>query len=769
MGTRHHATVGGRTGSHRHCGTTLAGTARRQLTARAALAVVSAIAASLALTSAARASGGEVVSWGNNKFGQLGDGLAGGANSTDKPVFACPPLWSGSVPCKDAPGEHLEGVTAISAGGDHSLALLSSGEVVAWGDGAEGALGDGSTSKSDVPVYVCAPTGACPGSHLEEVIAISAGNELSNIALLKGGRVVTWGSNEYGQLGDGSATPTPGYSLRPVYVCAASVPFPEQCETGTYKGQYLTNVSAVSAAPAHTAAILEPGGELLTWGVNNRGQLGQGDWSIYTNIPKHVCEVEYTYTIPQSADNILPHCSAGHYLTGVELIAFGDRHNIAQFSGAYCIKVKIKEGGHSPEEGERCRSRDGEPAQEAPEEKGKKGKKEKEKGHGGSGKTWEEEGYEWIEEHANHAVVSFGNNEEGQLGDGLAVTEFPALWPAHTGGPASCEGGTPCSEVPIHVCKPTFAVEHNPCSFPEYLEPVAAIAAGGDHSLALNASGEVLSWGENKEGEEGDGRNTAPNECSFTGDPCIAVPEIVIPGGITALAGGLGHELALKSTGEVLAWGRGASGQLGDDTTLEAVSPQLVCAVGGCGGGPLTGVTAVSAAKTHSVALGTFPSPGVVWSQKGKELPKGGPHVAVKTSGSLTLDTEAGPITCKVKDVEEIWNPATGNGEDLITTFVLSCKSKLCPAKQKTEVNALGLPWPTHLTSGSPTRDEIEKIDLEIRCSISGLLDEYKGTLAPEVGNSVLTFGPGSGELEDSLHHKATLVGTDKLSGKTTA
>jgi alpha-tubulin suppressor-like RCC1 family protein len=770
MFTRHRVVVGERTASHRPCDETAAGRAGRRFTAVTVLAVAGAIAASLALAGAASASGGEVASWGNNTYGQLGNGEKGTPHSKDTPVHVC-----STGGCS----HNLEGVIAISAGGSHSLALLSGGEVVAWGRGQEGALGDNDPAheNEDVPVYVCETeyTGSLTGKgiiqcpHLKGVTAISAGNGSSNIALLASDKVVTWGSNMDGQLGDGTLTPTPGFSDVPERVCAPN-PLFTQCKTGTYAGHYLEGVSAVSAAPDHDAAIVQPGGELFTWGVNNRGQLGQGDWSLYNDVPEHVCEVEYTYTVVESPNNILPHCGPGHYLTGVELISFGLRHNIAEFSGVYCHKVKIGEGGNIPGEGEKCRIRDGEPAQEAPAEKGKKGKKEKgneeEKGHEGSGRTWEEEGYEWIEEQARHAVVAFGNNEEGQLGDGLAVEE--AGWASHTGGPASCESGTPCSEVPVHVCSPAFTVKHDPCSFPEYLEPVTAVAAGGDHSLALNVSGEVLSWGDNQEGEEGDFSHSAPNECSFTPTVCVAVPKSVTAGGITGLSGGSFHELALKSTGEVLAWGRGAAGQLGDETFAEATSPQVVCAAGGCGGGPLTGVTAVSAGSNHSLALGEFPS-AVGWRQKGSELPLGGPPVAVKTSGSLTLQTEAGPVACKVKDVEEIWNPAHGNGEDRITSFVLKCKSKLCPKGQTTVVNALGLPWPSHLTATSQVRDEIEKIDLEVRCSGSGLLDDYKGTLAPEVGNSVLTFGPGSGELEDSLHHKATLTGTDKLAGKITA
>jgi alpha-tubulin suppressor-like RCC1 family protein len=48
-------------------------------------------------------------------------------------------------------------VTAIAAGCHHSLALTSTGQVLAWGDDASGELGDGNTTQRDVPVKVRLP------------------------------------------------------------------------------------------------------------------------------------------------------------------------------------------------------------------------------------------------------------------------------------------------------------------------------------------------------------------------------------------------------------------------------------------------------------------------------------------------------------------------------------------------------------------------------------------------------------------------------------
>lgn len=77
-----------------------------------------------------------------------------------------------------------------------SLALLSNGTVAGWGENIAGELGDGTTAVSQVPVLVCAvgTSGTCPsGPYLENVVAVSAGAETS-LALLSNGNVVAWGT-----------------------------------------------------------------------------------------------------------------------------------------------------------------------------------------------------------------------------------------------------------------------------------------------------------------------------------------------------------------------------------------------------------------------------------------------------------------------------------------------------------------------------------------------------------------------------------------------
>jgi len=166
------------------------------------------------------------VSWGDNVFRELGDG--GAESLSDAPV----------------PVRGLRFVTAVAAGGRHSLALLANGTVEAWGDDEFGQLGNGGFLTSSVPVAV---------SGLSGVTEIAAGSSHS-LALLGDGKVMAWGDNESGQLGDGSTTE----SATPVEVKGLS-----------------SKVKAIAAGGEESMALLE-NGTVVAWGQGESGQLGDG-------------------------------------------------------------------------------------------------------------------------------------------------------------------------------------------------------------------------------------------------------------------------------------------------------------------------------------------------------------------------------------------------------------------------------------------------------------------------------------------------------------
>jgi alpha-tubulin suppressor-like RCC1 family protein len=125
---------------------------------------------------------GHAYSWGSNALGQCGCGAQASVISTPTPVS------QGSVV-----------FTWIDQGGNvgtdgHELALTASGAVYAWGCGAEGQLGSGTTADSDVPQ---------PITGLPTIVMIRAGG-MHSLALDSTGRVWAWGANNDGQLGDGT-------------------------------------------------------------------------------------------------------------------------------------------------------------------------------------------------------------------------------------------------------------------------------------------------------------------------------------------------------------------------------------------------------------------------------------------------------------------------------------------------------------------------------------------------------------------------------------
>lgn len=124
---------------------------------------------------------GQVVCWGLNASGQLGDG-----SQVDKKE---------AVYVKD-----LMGVMNLTAGSKHTCALTASGDIWCWGENSSGQLGNGSTANSNVPVQVS----GLPA----KVLSITAGEEFTCVQLMNQ-EVWCWGKNNLGQLNDGTTKNQP--------------------------------------------------------------------------------------------------------------------------------------------------------------------------------------------------------------------------------------------------------------------------------------------------------------------------------------------------------------------------------------------------------------------------------------------------------------------------------------------------------------------------------------------------------------------------------
>ena len=169
---------------------------------------------------------GAAMCWGSGEYGKLG--LGTGLTTDARTPQQVDGLTSG--------------VTAISAGSDHTCAVVS-GTAKCWGQNSSGQLGNGSTTSSDIPVQV---TGLTSG-----VTAIAAGE--GNSCAVVNGAVKCWGSNGSGLLGSGLNVS----SNSPVNVLGMS-----------------SGATAVTLSRAIACAIKS--GAVKCWGDNSYGALGNG-------------------------------------------------------------------------------------------------------------------------------------------------------------------------------------------------------------------------------------------------------------------------------------------------------------------------------------------------------------------------------------------------------------------------------------------------------------------------------------------------------------
>jgi alpha-tubulin suppressor-like RCC1 family protein len=123
------------------------------------------------------------------------------------------------------------------------------------------------------------------------------------------------------------------------------------------------------------------------------------------------------------------------------------------------------------------------------------------------------------------------------------------------------------------------------------LTGATALATGYGQACVLLGDGTMRCWGENREGQLGNGTTATPG---------TARPVVVVGiAGATAIATGAYHTCALLSDGTVKCWGRNGQGQLGNGTLNSSSTPVQV----ETGFGPLSGVTAIAGGGAHTCAL----------------------------------------------------------------------------------------------------------------------------------------------------------------------
>jgi alpha-tubulin suppressor-like RCC1 family protein len=349
--------------------------------------------------------------------------------------------------------------SALAMGNGHGCALMSGGAVECWGSNTFGELGNGGAADSLVPVSV---------SNLAGAAAIRAGGART-CALAGGGFVECWGDNDGGLLGTVST--------------AATLRVPTQVSN-------LSGVIGLALGSGHACAILS-GGSVECWGYNGDGELGDG-----TTVDR---TAPVTPSTPITASAL-----AGGY-------------------GHTCAVV------------------------------------------------------------ANGAVKCWGWNISGQLGNagvptgaadsrstvpvdvsGLAGAVAVTAGSEHTcalssAGSVACWGSNVWGQLGSNV----FGQSVAPLTVDLTGAKAVAITTGDYHSCALLSGGTVKCWGYNADGQLGNAGTTQSN-----------VPvDVSGLAGATAVSAGAWHTCALLGSGRVKCWGQNRSGELGDGTTIDRHVP----------------------------------------------------------------------------------------------------------------------------------------------------------------------------------------------------
>lgn len=562
----------------------------------------------------ARLVDGNVQCWGDNSQGQLGNGTQSNSNT---PVTVI--------------GLSHQAI-ALAAGFYHTCAVLADGDVECWGDNVRGQLGDGTRDDRDQPVAVQA---------LSDDIASLAAGRYHTCGLAIDGDVHCWGSSNRGQLGNGSLES----SRTPLRVRALG-----------------EDATAIVAGEEHTCAIPASGG-VRCWGSNRDRQLGEGSPGLYS--------------VPQL---LIPNRTAGATaaINGIPLIVPGRYHTcmLTMQRGVQCwgrnsdgqvgdgstiprstpVDVVGLEGGivavalgaeHS------CALRQaGTVACWGSNQHGQLGDGSTEKRTSPVAVNGITGGVAAIATGANHtcalvqggAVKCWGENSAGQLGDGTTVsTSFPvdviglsgatalAAGTAHTCALAS--SGVQCwgENTNGQLGDGTTTNRSTPGPVSDLPSGTVAVLATGDRHTCVAVNGDVYCWGDNRDGQLGNG--TQVDQSTL-----VAVQGVV--GSVRLLSAGASHSCGLTTGNALYCWGGNEQSQLGDGTTADRSTAAVV-------DGLAANVLALQSGGFHNCALVTGNRPLCWGSDSDGQLATG---VLAQSAVPLALGS-APPPTIDVNTV----------------------------------------------------------------------------------------------------------------------
>ncbi len=522
---------------------------------------------------------GSLWAWGGNGSGQLGDGTT---NSRSSPVFVG------------------QGYVAVSASGDHSLALKSDGTLWSWGANSSGQVGNGTTTDQRTPVQI--------GSGYA---AVSTGNSTS-LAVKADGTLWSWGSNDVGGLGDGTtlSRSTPGQIGTGFSTVSAGDWHSMALKLdGTlwgwgynYAGQIgdstdgtwrlvptlvASGISEVAVGLRHTVAVGKTNGTVSAWGSNYYGALGDGD-PIFHTTPISV-DTGYTALSASKRHNLAVKADGSLWSWGWnEFFQLCDGSNVGKSrpaqigSGFSAVAAGVYHSLAVKTDGSLWACG----------------------GNGSSqlGDTTTNDRSTFVQVDTNYSSVSAGDRHSLALKKDGSLWAWGDNWYGQLG-----DGTTLTRNKPVQIGVDT-----------KYL----AVVAGDFHTIALKSDGSLWSWGLNDRGQLGDG----------AGAYLRSTPQKIGDGFATVSAHGK-QNLALKPDGSLWAWGQNDASQLGDGTTTDQVKPVQIG----------VGFVAASMGGDHSIAVRTD---GTVWTWGANTNGQLGDGTLVNRAASVLVVNEAvdGPL-----------------------------------------------------------------------------------------------------------------------------
>ncbi|MFH1435693.1 MAG: RCC1 repeat-containing protein [Pseudomonadota bacterium] len=459
---------------------------------------------------------GGVKCWGQNNFGQLGNGTL-----VDSPL---------PVDVTGLPGPAV----GLGVGREHSCVVLQSGAVACWGSNSNGKLGNNSTTNSSVPVLA---------EGISNALAVAAG-EYQTCALDDPdddglGGVKCWGTNDKGQVGDG----TNDNRLVPTQVIGLDDGF-QALDTG-FKH---------SCAASSTAGV-------KCWGLNSNDQLGDASGTD-SNVPVDVAGLSGTAADVKTG---YYHNCALNEAGAVQCWGsggFGQLGNGSMFGSAVPVFVSGLSSGVS------------------------------------SIAT----GHQFTCALVSGGVRCWGNSQNGYMGDGRTVnsstpvtvyglgTGVDSIWGGDYGTFAITDDGTVKAWGRNDygmMGDGTVDKVVRPGDIPGLTSGAAALGVAMDYACAVTTAGGIKCWGNNISGQLGDG----------TGLNSIGTVDVSgLVGTAVQVRGGGGHTCALMNTGGLKCWGSGGHGQLGNGATESQPFPVDVT-------GLTSAVIAVSTGANFSCAI----------------------------------------------------------------------------------------------------------------------------------------------------------------------